>query len=288
MTTPYADLHCHSTCSDGSLTPIELIDLAIEKGLKGLSITDHDTTRAYATALPYAKEKNVEIISGVEFSAFLGKESVHILGYSYQIGNEKIGKLCRFHTQRRQERNKGMLERLARVGIQIDESDLLKMNHGNEDLFDPESSIGRPHIAHAMIAKGYVSSVNEAFKKYLGEGKSCYVEGGGVTVEETIEAIREAGGLAVIAHPHLIKDKNLLSRLLEIDFDGMEVYYANIPSSQEQQWIKIAEKKGWIMTGGSDFHGISKPTIQLASSWVDASTFKFLHQHFLDNQTNDA
>lgn len=276
MMNPYADLHCHSSCSDGSFTPIELIDHALSVGLKGLSITDHDTSAAYQEALPYAESKGFKLISGIEFSTLHKGESVHILGYGYKLNHRAILDLCAFHHNRRQARNSAILEKLTHAGMPVNEEELA---------LESKEITGRPHIANVMIQKGYVDSVNEAFKKYIGEGKPCYVEGKGISTEESISAIKEAGGFAVIAHPHLIKSAALLKDLLKQDFDGIEVFYARFPKSQEERYLRIAQEKGWLITGGSDFHGTVKPTIPLGCSWVDESLFAPLYARFKENNS---
>ena len=144
-------------------------------------------------------------------------------------------------------------------------------------------TIGRPHIAQAMKRKGYVSSIQEAFHKYIGDGRPCYASGGYFSVEETLDIIHQAKGLAVIAHPHLIVKTHTVHDLLEMPFDGIEGYYARFPFRQNERWIKIGMNKNWIITGGSDFHGDIKPNIDLGMSWTPQETFKILHDHLLNS-----
>ena len=262
-----ADLHIHSTFSDGTLTPEEIVHLAKKIGLKGISITDHDTIEAYHTLPTLAKEHELEIVTGVEFSSYHLGQSVHLLGYNIDIDNTVLRDFCQKHQDRRKERNLAMLERLGTLGLPIQESEILKLN---------DKSTGRPHIALAMIQHGYVQSVQEAFVQYLGEGKPAYVQGKMFSVEETISVIQGAGGAAVIAHPHLIAVPTLLHQLLQIPFDGIECWYSRFLPKQEERWINIAEKKGWIKTGGSDFHGAVKPQTPLGCSWVDRERFDII------------
>lgn len=270
----HADLHCHSTYSDGTASPADLVKMAVEINLSGLSITDHDSINAYPEVLPLAKELNLEIISGVEFSSVHKGTSVHILGYAFPLENPAIQKFCSRHHLRRENRNKGILERLAKHGIPILEEEIRKITKANQ-------TIGRPHIAQAMIKKGYVKSIREAFKVYLGEGKKCYAEGESFSAEETIDLIHEAKGLAVIAHPHLLNDRKTLHELLEMNVDGLECFYACFSHAANLPWIKLAEKKHLLMTGGSDFHGDMKPQISLGSSWVGEDIFRTLQKHYL-------
>lgn len=256
-----ADLHSHSTCSDGTLTPVQLIDLAIEIGLKGLSITDHDSIDAYETAVPYAKQKGLLLGTGVEFSCVYGKNNVHVLGYNYDLDSGDIHEFCARHHERRTKRNRAILEKLARHSMPISEEEL----QGN--------TIGRPHIAQLMVAKKYVGTIKEAFNYYLGDDKCCYVPSASFSVEDTVELIHAAGGKAFIAHPHLMGPGKIVKELLQFPFDGIECYYSRCHLDKEKRWIKIATEKGLLMSGGSDFHGAIKPDIPLGCSWVDEQAF---------------
>lgn len=270
-----ADLHCHSTCSDGTLTPNELISLAKIIGLNALSITDHDTIEAYSAAIPLCHELGIELLTGVEFSATHDDISVHILGYGFDLDNSDIAALCKKHAERRYHRNQAILNLLAKHGMPITEGELAAASgHDVENI--QHHTIGRPHIAMAMVKKGYVENVQAAFKKYLIEGKLCYAQGMTFSVEETIDVIHRAKGLAVIAHPHLLKSSKLLKRLLEMEFDGIECYYGNFPLKDHKRWLKIAANKGWLITGGSDFHGEIKPHSPLGCSWIDETLFRNL------------
>lgn len=275
-----ADLHCHTTCSDGTTTPQEIVKMACNLGLQGLSITDHDTIEAYREALPAAQAINLSLISGVEFSAMHRQTNVHILAYSFSLSSPIIRDFCQRHYQRRELRNRLILERLAAHGMPLSQEDF------PDNLFSVQSHhpIGRPHIALAMVKKGYVSSIQQAFQKYIGEGKPCYVSGEAFSVEETLDLIHKAQGLAIIAHPHLIENVGVLRDLLSMNFDGIEGYYGRFPRHVQERWIKIGTHKGWIITGGSDFHGDIKPNLPLGSSWVNEETFNILQQHFKRNQ----
>lgn len=277
-----ADLHCHSTCSDGTSTPSQIIRLALDAGLQGLSITDHDTIGAYKQAIPAAEESNLPLISGVELSAIHKQKSVHILAYSFSLESLSLNAFCMRHHERRKLRSQKILALLAANGMPLTSKDF------PPDFLSPDSmhSIGRPHIALAMIKKGYVNSIQQAFQYFIGEEKPCYIPGDAVSVEETLEAIHRAKGLSVIAHPHLIKDGELLKDLLAMPFDGIEGYYARFPPIAHERWLKIAKRKNWIATGGSDFHGENKPSLSLGSSWVGAETFANLLKHFEESRSS--
>lgn len=277
----FADLHCHTTCSDGSKKPEEIVLLAKQIGLSALCITDHDSIQAYSLALPIAKQENIELITGVEFSTVHQGVSIHILGYSFPPNAPLLQTFCEKHHLRREQRNRDILKLLEKHGMPLTENEFLS-SLDQTDLKQGKT-IGRPHIAEVMIKKGYVKTVQEAFNKYLGEGKCCYAEGAFFSTLETIELIHEAKGLAIIAHPHLIDVPHILQDLLTLDFDGIECYYAKFPMSDHERWLKIAKKKNWIVTGGSDYHGAIKPNLPLGSSYVDEAHFNVLADHFKRN-----
>ena len=259
-----ADLHCHSICSDGSDTPLDLLSKAKQLRLSGISITDHDTIQAYSSEFfAYARALDISILPGVEFSSELHETTIHVLGYGFDLRSPSLLAFIEEMQRRRRERNKAILQKLEKYHISIAE----------EEIFSASSSIGRPHIAALMLKKGYASSFQEAFDRYLKEGALCYVPGFKFTPLEAIQAIHEARGKAVLAHPHFIKNGSYIGSLLSLPFDGIECYYANLPKHQETPWVKIAKQKGWIATGGSDYHGTFKPHISLGCSWVGESTF---------------
>lgn len=269
MSSPFrADLHCHSTASDGTDSPERLIDLALEAGLSGLSITDHDTLDAYGAALPYAQKKGFPLLTGIEFSASLGGESIHILGYGFPIEPGPIQDLCTRHKTRRRDRNLLMLKKLEALGISVTEEEVAAKGQG---------AIGRPHIALVLVDKGVVRDVKEAFRRYLGDHKKAYVPGERISVQETLDVIHSGGGKAVIAHPHLIEKRKIVRELLAMPFDGVEAYYARMSPEREKEWVTTAKERGWLATGGSDYHGEIRPGIPLGASWVGKETFDALY-----------
>ncbi len=261
-----ADLHSHSTCSDGSLTPRELIDLACLGGLHGFSITDHDTIEAYKEAVPYAKEKGILLGSGVEFSCEHRRKSIHVLGYDFSLDHPALNEYCLKQQHRRIARNKEILDRLRRLRIIIEESDIQKV-HRNP------LTVGRPHIAAVMLSKGYVRSIQEAFQSYLGDYGCCFVLGQPFSVAEAIEVIHQAGGKAFLAHPNLYADGSLIDEVLSFGFDGIECYYGRFSQGKEKRWLEIAKKKNLLISGGSDFHGAAKPHVFLGCSYVNRDVF---------------
>lgn len=267
-----ADLHCHTSCSDGSMSPEEVVRHAIEVGLAGLSITDHDTVDAYPLAIPIARELGLALGTGVEFSSIYEGKSVHILGYDFKLDHPQIQAFCQMHLERRRSRSQKILEKLARQGISLNLDELeISMGEGHP--------IGRPHIALALLQKGIVTSIQDAFNRYLGDGRPCYDPGEPITCDETIDVIHEAGGKAFLAHPHLMKDSNFIDRLLQKSFDGIECYYSKCNPQQEKRWVKVAMKRNLLISGGSDFHGVIKPGIPLGCSWVNREIFDQIFQN---------
>lgn len=265
-----ADIHCHSTCSDGSDTPLELLHKAAQADLQGLSITDHDTVDPYTPELfAEAKKLGIAILSGVEISSELDDTSVHILGYGYDIHNQGLKHFLSLMQEKRSERNRAILKKLTDRKMPITEAELKD--------FARLRTIGRPHIAQLMVHKGYVSTIREAFEKYLREGALCFASGLRFHPKEVIEEIRKAGGKAILAHPHFIKKGSFLRKLLDLPFDGIECYYSVLAKALEVPWLKIAKERNWIATGGSDYHGSLKPHITLGCSWVSEHIFNILN-----------
>ncbi len=263
-----ADLHCHTNCSDGSLTPTELILKAKERALFGLSITDHDTIKAYPEAIVAAQQQGIALGSGVEFSCHYKKMPVHILGYDFLLDSRHIDILTTQHQTRRLLRNRAILEKLAQKGMKIEERELVEAHKGK--------SVGRPHIADLLVKKGYVSTIREAFHLYLGEGKSCYEMGVEFSLSEAIETIHRAEGKVFLAHPHLLASTVHTKAILDLPFDGIECHYALFSKESAAKWLKIAEERKLLISGGSDFHGEAKPQIELGCSFVGQEQFDLI------------
>ena len=254
----------HSTASDGTDTPLELLDLCQEKGLLGLSITDHDTVAAYTPALFIGAEKRgLKLGTGVEFSTRHKGKSIHILGYNIDVSAADLLTFCDAHQKRRFKRNLAMCQKLAKMGMPI-----------GEDWLVGKEGVGRPHIAKKMVEKGYVNSIKSAFSRFIGDGKCAFVDSDLFSTQETIELIHASGGKAFIAHPHLIKHNRIVQELIEMPFDGVEAYYGTFSKDHEEKWLKIAQEKNWMISGGSDYHGAIKPENRLGSSYVTRKTFE--------------
>lgn len=267
-----ADLHCHSLCSDGTDKPLQLLLLAKKVGLSGLSITDHDTIEAYTPDLfQSALDLEISLLPGVELSTEMGNQTIHILGYGFNVQSEILIRFLEEMQKRRNERNLAILRKLASKNIIVTEEDLSSFVTSGL-----KKTIGRPHIASIMVKKGYVKTLQEAFISYLGENTPYYVPGFKFSPLDAIEIIHKAHGKAILAHPHFIQKGKTLNSLLQLPFDGLECYYGSLKEHQERPWVKIVKDKNWIASGGSDYHGQIKPHISLGCSWVNETTFDLL------------
>lgn len=267
-----ADLHCHTTYSDGSNTPEELMALAKASGLSAISITDHDTILAYESAIPAAKKAGILLGIGAEFSSAFEEMNVHILAYDFDLNSARIQQFCKEHQERRKERNRRILAKLRKAHMPLDPEELEKLGSAGN------TTLGRPHIAFLLMQHGYVPSIQEAFNRYLGDDKNCYDPGDPFSVSETLEIIHAAGGKSFLAHPHFLGDGAKIVKLLELPFEGIECYYSKCSPQQEKRWIKMAERRGLMISGGSDYHGTMKPNITLGCASVDETTFHRIFQ----------
>ncbi len=253
------DLHTHSTASDGTYSPKELIYLAKKVGLKALALTDHDTIDGLPEAYQTAKEEGISFLCGVEISVkFEGPGHFHLLGYFLEPPEELKEVLDKLKAARA-ERNKKMVGKLKELGIDISLEELQSIAEGE---------VGRPHFAYLLVKKGYVKSVEEAFERYLKKGAPAYYPKALLTEEEAINAIKKAKGIPVLAHPITLKLsdealKSYLIRLKELGLMGVEVYYSEHTREYTKFLEGLTSELSLIKTGGSDFHGKNKPDIKL-------------------------
>ena len=257
------DLHTHTSHSDGTFSPEELVQLAIENDLSALAITDHDTINGIEPAM-YEANGKVEIIPGVELSVkadLPGTGHLHILGLFIDHTDQNLITNLDYLSSKRIDRLYAIIDKLNELNLEISTDDLhLEGDHG---------SIGRPHIARILVNHGYVKSIREAFDLYLGKGQPAYVAKECFTSDEAIKLIHEAGGLAVLAHPvslgfpDLNKYKDYIGGLIEIGLDGLEAYSAFHSPEFTNGMYEFAEAKKICISGGSDFHGANKSEITL-------------------------
>ena len=254
------DLHTHSTFSDGTFTPLQLVKYAEEKGLKAFALTDHDTTEGVKEAKSI--ETNVEVISGVEISTRYDKKEIHIVGLYVNENDADLNKQLKYYREKRVTRNFEILEKLNSLGVDITIDDVKESCTGDV--------ISRAHIAKALVSKGFVGSYTEAFDRYLGDNKCAYVPRETLNYEESMELIIKAGGVPVLAHPLLYKmsDTNLENMMVKLRQKGLkavEVYYSTHSNSDTQHVMAMANRVGLIYSGGSDFHGATKPKIDMGT-----------------------
>jgi predicted metal-dependent phosphoesterase TrpH len=266
------DLHIHSTASDGTLTPVEILSLAETLHLGAISLTDHDALDGNRDILNKGVPDSIGFLTGVEISAlppslFPVFGSFHILGYGINIEDYALNQTLITLQNARKNRNPQIIQKLNAIGIKID------LNQVKQ--FSGKCRLGRPHIAGYLVYKGFAGSINEVFDKYLGKGKSAYVEKFRISCQEAINLILNAGGLPVLAHPYLLKlgkgfdFEELIGELKSMGLKGIEIYYPEHPSESVRFYADIARKYNLFITGGTDFHGDIKPEIKLGSGLGD-------------------
>jgi len=259
------DLHCHSTASDGRLTPAQLVERAKQLGLKALALTDHDTVAGLGLFQAAGQARNLETIPGVEVSTDYPTGTMHLLGLLIDSQNQAFRAFLKQLADGRQVRNPQIIERLSQLGLAITmdevEEEAGVTSAGIEGAGLSEKSIGRPHIAAVLIRKGYVESKQAAFDKYLAKGRPAYVPRFLVSPEECINQIHSASGLAVLAHPPYIMAKDdaelerIVGELKHKGLDGIEVYFSTHTREQTALCERLAGEFDLLVTGGSDFHG---------------------------------
>lgn len=271
------DLHTHTRASDGMNAPAENVRLAKLKGLAGLAITDHDTVAGITEATAAGKDIGVQVIPGVEISTRASGKDIHILGYYLRYEDEILRSRLEHLRTVRETRNEQILGKLNALDIPITMNEVIS-GLGRE--LGPDDSIGRPHIADVLVRKGIVADLREAFDKYLAEGAAAYISLPRVDPVEAIAWIKEAGGAAVIAHPGLYRDDDLVRKIIaEGQPAGIEVYHSDHGPEEEERYLAMAREYGLLMTGGSDYHGVRRGQVfhgDLGSRTVAANVLEQL------------
>jgi 3',5'-nucleoside bisphosphate phosphatase len=251
MTTTHGskiDLHSHSLASDGQYDAREVARRAAAAGVGTWALTDHDTVAAQHAAADEARTLGMRFVPGLELSAFLERREIHLLGHFVDPDSPALQRFEDFLADHRRERMRGVVERLAALGVHIREADVEKFSGGK--------TIGRPHIARAILETGAVASVKEAFDRFLGEGKPAYVQRYRIEAAEAVALIRNAGGTTTIAHPGSSKlETGEIARLRAVGVEGVEVEHADHVPSQREKLHRVAAELGLVPTAGSDFHG---------------------------------
>ena len=263
----YIDLHVHSTASDGSYTPSELVNYAVKKNLAAFALTDHDTTAGIDEALSEAMKINdsadkeiIQVIPGIELSAEHNGKDIHILGLNIDYKDENFNKEVAIYRDSRDSRNEKMIEKMQECGFNIT-PEMVKNRF-------KDAVITRAHYAIMLIEGGYVKNKDEAFEKYLNPGCICYIPRTKVSVVDAIRMILNANGKPVLAHPLLYKLSNsaledLVRLLTDNGLQGIEAIYSANKGTDESRMKQLAKKYNLFITGGSDFHGLAKPTLDL-------------------------
>ncbi len=254
----FVDLHVHTTASDGTASPAEAVAMAKELGLSAIAITDHDTVSGCAEAAEAGQTLGLEVVPGVEFSSRYGR-TIHILGYFLRTSSPALTRVLDWIVAERSERNRKMAALMAADGIPVDYDEMLER-------FGPV--IGRPNFGQVLVELGYAESVQDAFDRYIEKGQPYYLPRKMLSIERSVEVIREAGGVPVLAHPFQYRlEEPVLRQLIEHCMDhgllGLECRYSLYDERQSQYLLALAREYGLTPTGGSDYHGTNKPEIDL-------------------------
>jgi predicted metal-dependent phosphoesterase TrpH len=267
------DLHMHSTFSDGTFTPTELVERAYKNNVKVMSITDHDNVDGLSEGRKAAEKLGITFIDGIEISANFNGKDVHILGYFLNLEDVEFTKWLKELQDKRYNRILKMIEKLKKIGIDITIEETVEESTGNV--------VGRPHIAKLIIKKGFATTMDEVFDKYLGDGKVAYIPKIGVDAVEVVKKLKKNGAIVSLAHPHLISYPddtviNIIDLLKENGLDGLELYYPNIDIFKKNKFMKIAKKRKLIITGGSDFHGLNRVGIDIGNGNIPLEVYEIL------------
>lgn len=260
---PAVDLHAHTTASDGTFTPTELVEEAVRIGLKAVAITDHDTLAGIPEALKAGERHNMSVIPGIELSTEYAGVEIHVVGLFVDPDSEELHAQAQHFRTERDGRNRKMVELLQKKGYVITVEELYERY--------PNSVIQRPHMARFLHETGQAKSVNAVFDKDIGDDCDCFVGREMITPMRAVEIIHAAGGLAILAHPCLYKKlsnekfMNMLDDLKTAGFDGIEVRYSRNTVEQDTEYQEIADRYGILYSGGSDFHGSNKPDVSLGT-----------------------
>jgi len=250
----YVDLHLHTTASDGVMSPSEIVRYAKTKGLKAIAITDHDTIEGLEEGLSEGERIGFEVIPGIEISAEHSPGSMHLLGYLFAIDHPLLKERLAYLQKARAERNPKIVKKLNQLGIEVTYEEVVKVSGGGQ--------VGRPHFAQVLLDKGYVRSFQEAFDRFLKKGAPAYVEKFRFSSSEALHFIKEACGVAALAHPKTLglngysELESFLLQLVEDGLRGLEVYYPEHSALDVARYKTLAERCGLVITGGTDYHGL--------------------------------
>lgn len=244
----HADLHTHTTCSDGQLDPPALLDAADERGIRVLAITDHDTLAGWDAAQQVATGHSVTLIPGVELSVTVSEREVHLLGYGFDPHHDALRAHVEWFAEARRERAQQMVDNLQALGVDVTLEDVRHAAGGAE-------ALGRPHVAMALAAAGHVEAYEGAFAQYLSEEGPAFVAKPSFPARDALDLLHSAGGIGVLAHPGHWTSGRLLHQLDRAGLDGLEVWHPSHDASLVAYYERLARDYGLVATGGSDYHG---------------------------------
>ena len=267
----FVDLHCHSTASDGTFAPADVVRLARDSGLAGLALTDHDTIGGVAEAAAEAQKLGLAFLPGIEISCeYPHPGTMHILGYGVDPASDTLRSLTTQLLEGRDNRNPKIVDRLNEVGVSITMAEVEQ--EAKATAADSKKPIGRPHIAAVLLRKGYVSSIKHAFDKYLAPGGLAYFDKERLTMRQAMELIRASGGMPVHAHPVQLRThsdaelERVVKDLADLGLVGLEVIHSDHDAALVEKYTRLADRYKLLKTGGSDFHGTNKKDIQLGNA----------------------
>ena len=250
----FVDLHLHTVASDGTFTPGQLVDQACQKGLRAIAVTDHDSWESIAAVSSLGAKVGLEVLPGIELSTMVNDTEIHILGYFIDYNDRMFQAQVLEFKSARLERAQRMVEKLARLGVQVELQRVLEIAK--------TGAVGRPHVAKALLEQGYVGSVDEAFARYIGSEGPAYVPKEILKPEESFKLIHAVGGLCFFAHPGIENRDELIDDFVPLGLDGIEVWHSKHNPSQVKHYLALAARHNLLVSGGSDYHG---------ENWTDVS-----------------
>jgi predicted metal-dependent phosphoesterase TrpH len=271
----YADLHVHTDFSDGTFTPEKVVETAIEKHLSCIAICDHDCVDGIAPSMEYAKKNSaarpIEIIPAVELTVMKDKKEIHMLGYFVSWEAEWFKEILKKIQDERITRIRKMIDKLKRFNIEVEPDTVMRIAGG-------KGSVGRLHLAQALLETKQIPYIQTAFDKYIGDNGPCYVEDISLSPKDSIELILRAKGVPVLAHPLTLRDDSLIEEFVKCGMRGIEVFHTDHPLSVVKKYEKIAKEHGLLVTGGSDCHGLGKGRVLLGRVKVPYSLVEKLKE----------
>ncbi len=264
------DLHTHTTASDGCLTPSELVQRAAGRGIRTLSVTDHDTVGGLAAARAAAIEHGIELVAGIEITAVSGQRDVHILGYFFDPSSVELASFLHAQRADRVRRVRAIATRLEALGVPVDVEDIIARAASIEG-----QAVGRPAIARALVAAGHASSASAAFDRWIGDGRAAFVPRSGPPPGEVVGIIARAGGLSSLAHPGLLGRDDLIPNLVHAGLGAIEVYHPEHDGRTTRRYRDVARKFQLAVSGGSDYHADDRDRA-LGSALLPAEDYREL------------